>query len=288
MQAGKLRFLLSHCSADRRRTRRSREQFQYFNMLASGTSAPVGREGGIINQIPIACNEISSCVSQHITGQEVFGFCDWQLCHHKLKEIVEIPCCLAFFCELRPSLCLQDLPSDLPLWANFMEQSGALPARLPQDNRVVWGARHQPLINLSASPASKNFLQEPHTAHAAHKAAAGIKQVPSQIKASIDNTGVALQIKGSASPWEPLRIAFQMEAPKPLRRMSRALAESNEKNLGRFIVRDNLSELLSRTLRARVLSERLATLLSSHMLRDPSANIGLRVVRGVCISKAHY
>lgn len=57
-QAGKLRFLLSHCSADRRRTRRSREQFQYFNMLASGTSAPVGREGGIINQIPIACNEV--------------------------------------------------------------------------------------------------------------------------------------------------------------------------------------------------------------------------------------
>lgn len=70
--------------------------------------------------------------------------------------------------------------------------------------------------------------------------------------------------------------------------MSRALAESNEKNLGRFIVRDNLSELLSRTLRARVLSERLATLLSSHTLSDPSANIGLRVVRGVCISKAHY
>lgn len=70
--------------------------------------------------------------------------------------------------------------------------------------------------------------------------------------------------------------------------MSRALAESNEKNLGRFIVRDNLSELLSRTLRARVLSECLATLLSSHTLRDPSANIGLRVVRGVCISKAHY
>lgn len=87
-----------------------------------------------------------------------------------------------------------------------------LPDSSPQTPLICFftPARHQPLINLSASPASKNFLQEPHTAHAAHKAAAGIKQVPSQIKASIDNTGVALQIKGSASPWEPLRIAFQM------------------------------------------------------------------------------
>lgn len=70
--------------------------------------------------------------------------------------------------------------------------------------------------------------------------------------------------------------------------MSRALAENNEKNLRRFIFRDNLSELLSLTLHARVLSERLATLLSSHMPREPSANIGLQVVLGVCISKAHY
>lgn len=65
------------------------------------------------------------------------------------------------------------------------------------------------LINLNASPASKTFLRSQILPTLCTKLLL-TSRVTLQIKASIDNTGVLLQIKGSGSLWEFVHISFQM------------------------------------------------------------------------------
>lgn len=65
------------------------------------------------------------------------------------------------------------------------------------------------LINLNASPASKTFLRS-HILPTLCTKLSLTSRVTLQIKASIDNIGVLLQIKGSVSLWEFLHISFQM------------------------------------------------------------------------------
>lgn len=65
------------------------------------------------------------------------------------------------------------------------------------------------LINLNASPASKTFLRSQILPTLCTKLLL-TSRVTLQIKASIDNTGVLLQIKGSGSPWEFVHVSFQM------------------------------------------------------------------------------
>jgi len=65
------------------------------------------------------------------------------------------------------------------------------------------------LINLNAAPASETFLRS-HVLPTLCTKLPLTSRVTFQIKASIDNTGVLLQIKGRVSLWEFLHISFQV------------------------------------------------------------------------------
>lgn len=92
----------------------------------------------------------------------------------------------------------------------FWLQLNVLHRLYPQTLLICFSpVRHQMLINLNASPASKPFLGS-HILPTLCTKLPLTSRVTLQIKASIDNTGVLLQIKGSVSLWEFRHISFQM------------------------------------------------------------------------------